>query len=254
MMRRLTCSLAAVAFAVTALAGVAGAERFRINNLVMDVGGSFSPRALPEREFAPIRLSLHGSLRTTDGRLPTALRYAVIDFDRNGRLDTRGVPRCDPARLAGTTTEAALAACRRALVGRGSVAGIVARPGETPFSASSPLLIFNGTPAGGLPRVVLHAQARVPEPETYVVPIPISRVGGRYRHRATLQIPEIAGGHGVLTRFEMSMRRVRGKGEARRSYLSARCPDGRLQARGEIRFADDSAAFGSVYRPCKTLD
>ena len=35
------------------------------------------------------------------------------------------------------------------------------------------------------------------------------------------------------------------------TYVAARCPDGRLQARGSVSFADGSSLTGSIFRPCR---
>ena len=60
-----------------------------------------------------------GRIATTDGSHPPPLRRIEVELNRNGRLDTKGLPVCTAPTLQSTSTETALARCRSALVGRG---------------------------------------------------------------------------------------------------------------------------------------
>jgi hypothetical protein len=243
---------ATLAVALAALATVASGERIQLGNIVVDVNGGFSPRALPKHSFAPITLKAGGDVSTVDGTLPPAPHQITIDWDRNGRLSTRGLPRCTASKIENTTTPAAMKACRSSLVGVGFASGQVAFPDQAPFPASSKVLIFNGTPRGGHPVALLHAYAFVPAPTTFVVPVDITRIhGGRYGFRTSLFAPIIAGGYGVITHFNIKIHRVyRLKGRPQ-TYVAARCVDGRLQARGTVSFVDGSSLTGSIFRPCR---
>jgi len=243
---------AILAVGVALLATVAFGERIQLGNIIVDVNGGFSPKTLPKHGFAPITLKAGGDVSTADGTLPPAPHQIQIDWDRNGRLDTGGLPRCSAAKIENTTTPGAMQACRSSLVGVGFASGQVAFPDQAPFPASSKVLIFNGTPRGGHPVALLHAYAFVPAPTTFVVPVDITRIhGGRYGFRTALTVPVIAGGYGVITHFNIKIHRtyeIKGK---RHTYVAARCADGRLQARGTVSFVDGSSLTGSIFRTCR---
>jgi hypothetical protein len=243
---------AAILGATAAISVNAGAERVQFGKLVLVVGGGFKPEVLPKHRFAPITLSGSGDISTVDGSLPPAPSQVDIDWDRNGRLTTRGLPVCQPSKLEATTTAAARAACGRALVGHGFASGTVQFPDDPPFNASSVVLAFNGPRMGGNPSIILHAYAFVPAPTTFVVPVIVRRIHqGRYGYNSFLQAPPIAGGYGVITHFDLKLHRTyRFKGR-KLSQISARCADGRLQARGTVSFVDGTTLTGTVFRPCR---
>ena len=231
---------------------VASGERIQLGNIIVDVNGGFSPKTLPKHGFAPITLKARADVSTVDGKLPPPPGHIDIDWDRNGRVSTGGLPRCSPSKIENTTTPAAMRACRSSLVGVGFASGQVGFPEQAPFPASSKILVFNGTPRGGHPVALVHAYAYVPAPTTFVVPVDITRIhGGRYGLRTSLTAPVIAGGYGVITHFDIKIHRLYTAGGKRQSYLAARCADGRFQARGSVDFADGSSLTGSIFRPCR---
>jgi len=243
---------ATVTMALGLVVTVASGERIQLGNIIVDVDGGFSPKTLPKHGFAPISLRATADVSTQDGRLPPPPGHIEIDWDRNGRLSTRGLPRCSAAKIENTTTPAAMKACRPALVGVGFASGQVAFPEQAPFPASSKVLVFNGTPRGGHPVALVHAYAYVPAPTTFVVPVDITRIhGGRYGFRTALDAPVIAGGYGVITHFEIKIHRIYTAKGRSQSYVAARCADGRLQARGSVNFTDGSSLTGSIFRTCR---
>jgi len=244
--------LTALALAASGLSALAQGERIQLGNLLLNVDARFGPTSLPTRSYAPIGISGRAEIGTIDGSLPSALAHVVVDWDRNGRLTTVGLPRCDPARIEQATTEVARRVCGPALVGTGSFRAEIARPGQAPLGASSVVLIFNAVPDHGNPRFLLQAYAYLPAPTAFVIPVEIAKIhSGRYGYRSTLDIPSIAGGNGVLTHFDFQVRRrYRFRGR-RLSVISARCPDQRLQIAGTITFADGDLASGSIVHGCQ---
>lgn len=236
---------------VLVASGVAVAERVQAGNLIVNVDGGFSPSSLPKHSFAPITLRASADISTVDGSVPPALTKVVIDFDRNGLVQTKGLPICRPSQLENTTAPEARRKCRKAIVGTGTSDALIAFPDQAPIPASSPLTIFNGPRIGGNPSVIVHAYLTIPAPTTFVIPSPITKTGGPYRYHVVSNIPPIAGGYGSVTHFDFKVRKswkVRGK---RVSYASARCANGRLQAQGSFSFSDGTVMSGHVFRPCK---
>jgi hypothetical protein len=247
---RIAVFLLAVSALSAVLISAATADTVRVGNLVITIDGGITPKALPKHEAAPITLKLNGSLKSTDGSHPAALKTLNLEFDRNGHLNTKGLATCTPAKLQSTLTAQAKASCPDALVGQGKVSAEIAFPEQAPFPASGPLLIFNGAPKGGKQVLIFHVYAHVPAPTTFVTTALISKQGGKYGTRAEVTIPTIVSGQGSLTSFEAKINKtftVKGKKQA---LLTASCPTGTLYAHGEFSFADGTEASGDVVRPC----
>jgi hypothetical protein len=246
---RLT-SLLLVVFSFLFVSGAEGAL-VRVGRLVLQADGGFTPRTLPRRTYAPIDFRGHADLSSTDSRPVPALLQTRLDFDRDGRLNTAGLPVCEPAEIEGATPAAAQRHCAAALVGSGHIEAVVSLPGSSPLTVRSPLSLFNGPRLNGNPTVVAHAQVTAPALETYVVVVPIERrSGGTYAYRATIDVPEIAGGSGALTHVDAKIGRSYRSGGSKRGYISARCADGILQTRGRFSFDDGTIIEGSVFKPC----
>lgn len=249
-MRRWVLGLGLLTASVVLLAGASGAATVRVGTLVLHADGSFEPRLLPKRAYAPIRFQGYGEIKTTNGSLPPALEHVKIDFDRDGHLTTAGLPVCSPSTLEGAAPKQARSRCSGAIVGTGRLAAAIPLAGLGQLRVSSALTIFNGPRQDGDPTVVLHAQAPFPISETYVIVAPIERRKGIYRYRTEFDIPPIAGGLGSLTRIDAKVGRFYRAGGGERSYVSARCSDYILQTQGYFSFADGNVIYGSVFKAC----
>ncbi len=248
--KRIAIALLALVALGAAVIANASADTVRVGNLVITIEGGFTPTKLPKKTPAPISLNVKGSLKTEDGTHPPALKTLDLLFDRNGHLNTKGLATCTPAKLQSTLTEQAKKACPAALVGSGKVSAEIALPEQAPFTASGPLLIFNGAPKGNKQVLIFHVYAHVPAPTTFVTTALISKHSGKYGTEAQVTIPTIVGGQGSLTAFSATLKKswtYKGKKE---SLLLASCPTGSLVAHGEFTFVDGTRASGDVVRPC----
>jgi hypothetical protein len=253
MRKTLLRTLVAVAVLASVGAASAYALRVQVGNIVVVTDGGFSPTTLPKHRPAPITVHGYGKFGTADGSIPPVLEQIVIWFDKNGEVETRGLPVCTAAKLAATTTRLARKLCPGAIVGKGFGKAVVNFPEQGPIAAGSPITIFNGAKKNGNPTVLAHAHLIVPGPTTFVIPIEIQRVrDGRYGFKTVANIPRIAGGYGTPIYGSLKIGRTwRYKGKTL-SYANASCPDGRLQAKGEFRFKDDTLLQGTLFRPCQT--
>ncbi len=239
---------------VTALAASVGASGavLKVGKLVVRTDSTFAPYKLPERAFAPIFVRGHASIRSTDGGPPPALTHLAIALDRNNRLETRGLPKCDPARLANTTPLQARGICPRAIVATGHISARISPPGGRAFGATSPLTAFNGPKIGRDATVILHSYMQFPQAETYIVTARLVGSGGKGNHGYHLvaDLPPIDGGYGVLTHGDVKIgRRYKHNGRTL-GYTSARCLSGILFAHGRFVFDDGTVLEGSIFRPC----
>lgn len=236
---------------IALLAGSAGAATVRVGTLVLHADGEFAPRVLPRHRFAPIHFQGYGQIKETNGSVPPPLEHVKIEFDRDGRLTTAGLPVCPASKLENATTAQARQRCGKAIVGTGHIAAAVTLAGLARIDIRVPLTLFNGTRHDGHPTVLAHARAPFPISETYLIVAPIERIhSGIYGYRSEFDIPPIAGGFGSLTRIDAKIgRRYRFHG-AKRSYVSARCSDYILQTRGFFSFADGTVIYGSAFKGC----
>lgn len=240
---------------LVAAGGVIAANRpltVIVGNLKLVANGGFSPTKLPRTYDAPITIQGWGKLGTRDGSLPPALRRLIIEFDKHGHVETRGLPRCAKRKLENTLVRQARRFCPGAIVGKGVGKAIVKFPDQAPIPATSPITLFNGPRVHGDPTVLAHAHIDVPAPTTYVVPIRIETIHkGRYGYRVNARIPRIAGGNGIPIYGRIQVKRFWRFRGRRLSYVNARCPDRHLQARFKNRFADGTTLQGSIVRPCQ---
>lgn len=247
--------VALVAVLVGALALALGAaavgQVVRAGNLIVTVEGGFTPKRLPAAKPAPITLRAKSTLETADGgRLPIA-KTLTLDFDKHTAIDTAGLPRCTIGKLQNTLTAQAKRTCASSLVGTGRAGAEIYFPEQPPFFASGTMLIFNGPPKGGQPRLIFHVYAHVPAPTTFVTTADLSRVRkGIYGTRVVIRIPSIVAGQGSLSFAELAIRKSWKHRGRTRNLLLATCPTGRFFVRGDLSFADGTKMSGKVLRTC----
>jgi hypothetical protein len=237
----LVFSACATAYAITA----------EVGSVWVSATVTMQPRELPKRGNDPISIETVTRVGTRDGSTPPTLKTLLFLLDKNGTVDTRGLPTCTLARLEGTTPAAARKRCAGALVGEGKARALVTMPGKAPFTISSPVSLFNGPPAGGSPTLIAHAYEQVPAPKTLLVPIAIERVsGGRYGFRAEVEMPEVAAGFGAPILAEATVGATRKRGGKTVGYVNAHCSGGRLQVQGSARFTNGDFFPVTLTSPC----
>ena len=232
--------------------GIAQALTLRIGNIVITGDGGFSPTTLPKHENAPIKLFGHAKFSTTDGTRPSPLRRLVLEFDKHGAVETRGLEKCSMAKLVATTTKVARELCPDAIVGKGFGTALVELPEQKGIKASSPLTLFNGPVKHGNPTVLGHAHIDYPGPTTYVILIEVQKIhNGRYGFKTVADFPRIVNDYGSPISGHLTIGRTwKYKGKTL-SYANAHCADGRLQAKAQFSFKDGSFVQGTIFKPCK---
>lgn len=223
----------------------------KVGKLILRADGTFQPSVLPKWHYAPITVKGHINISTPEREVPPALTRIELDFGRNGKLQTVGLPTCSPAKLEGTTPGQARSRCKDAIVATGNVEALVQRPGEPRVVVRTPLTVFNGAPAGGFPSVIFHSYTWFPEPETFVVSAPVEKPKkGPVGFHVDVEVPPIAGGYGSITHGDIKLGRTYTYKGQERAYTSAHCPDGLLEAHGRLTFANGVIIEGGVFRPC----
>ncbi|MET0558701.1 MAG: hypothetical protein ABW065_08530 [Solirubrobacterales bacterium] len=234
-----------------AIAGAAQALKIEIGKTVVSATATVEPRALPAKANAPVSVSSVTRIGTTDGSTPSTLKELVFQFDRNGAVETKGLPTCTMAKLAETTVQEARKRCAGAIVGEGTGKAVVTLPGGGPQRISSPLTLFNAPPQGGQPSLIVHAYETVPAPKAVLVPFTVERIHkGRYGYQVKIPVPPIAAGFGSATLAEATIGKTWKRGGKTVGYANARCSGGRLQVRGTISFTDGGFFPGTLTSPC----
>jgi hypothetical protein len=231
--------LVLVAILACAIPGEAafGAAMIETREIRLRLNADFQPLNLPKKSFAPVEFEGYLDITRPGGGAPPALTQVVMDFDRDGRLDVAGLPTCAPEQVAEVSTEEARAICKNAIVGSGKLEALISLPGG-PVPTSSALTLFNGPRQEGHPTVVVHARISVPATQTYAFVVPIEKRPGEFRYRATVNLPELAGGLGAITHLDVKIGRRYTAGGVKRSYVAARCSDHILRSHGIFTFAN----------------
>lgn len=255
-MKRLVLILALCA-ALPLGAAIARAETVQLGKLRVSFGGRISPHSLPRDRDAPVRVTLKGTVRTTDGMRPPQLRRMSFAVNRYGKLFTGGLPTCTTGQLESTDTRIALDRCRGALVGRGRFSANLESPNLEPFPVQGRMVAFNARQRRR-PAILLHIHASNPIEATVVLTFNIShRRKGKFGTVLTARIPRVAGDLGYVTDVSLVFGRTYTHRGKRRSFLSARCAapagfPGALFtfARGSFDFADGKRLNTSLTRDC----
>jgi hypothetical protein len=214
------------------------------------------PKNLSKTKPTPVTLKVTTKTTTTTNPngVPSPAVRAVVDFDKNASLYTKGVPTCDPAKLQSTSTEAALAACGNAKIGSGSGSALLP-VGTKVFAEPTVITAFNGVPVGGKPVVLLHAYGSAPVQTTLVLNGVVSSYNKEgFGPRLDVEIPKIAGGTGAITDFTVTINKKYTYKGQKRSYVSAKCPNSKkLKARATFTYVDGESLTATSQQSCKQL-
>lgn len=188
----------------------------------MHIDGRLAPQALPRDRLAPVSVTLAGSVASADGSRPPQLRDLRFAVNSAGRVSTAGLPRCGAGVLQQTSTEAAMARCRKALVGRGRFAANVNFIDTPLIPAHGQVRAFNSR-IHGHAGLLLHLYGTTPVQATFVLPFDITHQPGQFGTVFSTHIPQLASGLGYVTEISMTLGRTYTFHGENRSFLSAAC-------------------------------
>ena len=212
--------------------------------LRVKVGAALAPRALPRTGVAPISAAFSGAISTADGTPTPRLQRLRIEINRHGRLDLTGIPVCRPGEIRTASSRRALAACRRSLVGRGTLLADASFAGQEAYPSKGRMLLFRGQ-AKGRPVLLGHVYSPRPFATSFLVTFRISRAArGVYGTGLTATLPAALVNWGRVTGIEMELSRryvYRGRPH---SFLSAGCPAPRGFSKVVFPLARTSFWFG----------
>jgi hypothetical protein len=221
----------AAAIGIAALAA-ATTIHLRAGNLLLTLSGTISPKALAKNELTPIDLNISGKIATSDGTHPSAFRESVVNIDKNGKINVKGIPVCKAGELEARDTKAAKKACGNTIVGSGSAHAEIAFPEQNPIKVASPLTLFNGGEKNGKVLILAHTFITVPAPTAIVTQVTIKKIHqGRFGFQMVAKVPVIAGGSGSAIDFKFKLGRTYSYKGKKLGFLEAKCPDGHLDSK-----------------------
>lgn len=227
-------------------------------DLRISFDAGLTPHSLPREKPASVTVSIQGKVETTDGTQPPPLTQLEIELNREGRIETRGLPRCSSAALQSTSNGEALTRCRSALVGHGSYTANLASNQTSSVPVEGTILAFNGV-VRGKPVLLLHLYGTIPVKATFIVALQITRQAkGQFGTVLSARIPVLAGGLGSVTKIDLQIGRKYSYRGRRLGYLSASCaaPAGLSGgvfnlARGIFHFNDGKVLHTTLTRTCQ---
>lgn len=254
--RKLIATVGLALTLVVVLAAVAVAEKpitVKAGNLVLTFNGGVTPKALSKTTMEPITLNVSGKIGTADGTHPPALNEVVIDTDKNGTIDVRGIATCKQGQLEAQTSANAEKICKPALLGTGTTDVEVLFAESSPIQIKSKLLAFNGGTKGGTTTLYIHAYLTSPITSALVTTVKISKEhNGPYGTKSVASVPKIAGGSGSVTAFSLTFPKklITYKGK-KHGYLLAKCSNGKFLAQAEAKFTDGTKVGpAKIVRAC----
>lgn len=214
----LTVTLALLASVVP----MVDAELTASGNLFIKFDGGIRPKSLPRHDRGPITVWMAGKVRTLSGDQPPSLREVTIALNREGRLDTRGLPTCRKGEIDLDTSAEALSDCRSALVGTGRYRARTTFPEQSQSPSFGRILAFNAV-VHDRPAILGHVYGSEPAPSTGIIVFDIRHTSGTYGTVLDGILPQSLTRWGYLKRISLELHRnfvYRGRPH---SYLSAPC-------------------------------
>ncbi|HET7120927.1 MAG TPA: hypothetical protein VFI17_06705 [Solirubrobacterales bacterium] len=242
---------AALATAVVASVALAGPTVYAPDGNTQSIDSLIGPKKLSKKVFTPATLNVTTLTTSTTAPIPSPAIHATIDFDKNARLFTKGLPTCDSAKVQNKSTEEAERACGPAKIGGGHAVAYL-KAGQL-YEVQQTVTAFNGVPKGGRPTVILHTYGTSPVQTSLVLQGPVVNYNKEgYGPRLELEIPLLAGGTGALKEFQVKIdKKWKYKG-VKQSFISAKCPNSKkLKARGKFDFRDGESLTAYSKQTCK---
>lgn len=210
--------LATLTFLLAALGlSVATAEVVQHGDFRVKLDATLTPQRLPRDRQVPVRFTTAVRFIGVGGHSPPQLRTMRIEINGHGHLNPANVPPCLMEEIQPATTQNALAACRRSLVGEGHLSADVKFTQQTPFPSEGKLQAFNGR-WKGRPAILAHVYGRKPVPTSFTIPFVITQQSkGTYGTTLSASVPQFSGKWGYVSSISLAL------GGSHR-YLTASCP------------------------------
>lgn len=230
------------AAALLGLGSLAQAESVQSGSIRVGVSGGITPSSLPRRGTAPIKVSVGTKIFPTKKNHAPQLRRLEIAINKNGVIDSKGLPVCPLDVLQPSTTADALRNCRGSLVGEGLFEAKVLLKGQASFPSTGKLYAFNSR-IHGRPAILAHVYGTQPAPASFTLVFEIRKAKGTYGAVLVSSLPEVTADSGYVTGLSMTLGKQFSSHGRRRSYISAGCPAPSGSSGAVFPFARASLTF-----------
>jgi hypothetical protein len=245
----------ALAPALLTLGALAHAEVVQKGDVRVTFKGDLTPKTLPRSALAPVNVAVAAKI-TPIGDAQPQLRKMSIAINRNGVIDTQGLPVCSLDDIQPATTADALAVCRKSLVGEGTFNANVPKSGRSPYPAEGKLYAFNGE-VEGKAAILAHVYGVRPAPTSFTLDFLLTRAKGTFGTTLQVSLPKVTG-EGFITGISLDLSKsFKFKGK-KHFFASASCPApkgvrvaGFPFAKASFAFADGKKVSTTLSRSCK---
>jgi hypothetical protein len=229
-------------------ASLAHAESVQSGSVRVAFAGKITPHTLPRQGKAPVEVSVSTKITASGkAKVPPQLTHLEIAINQNGVLDTTGLPVCPLEVIQPSTTQEALANCRRSLVGEGLFEAKVLLKGQASFPSVGKLYAFNSR-VNGRPAILAHVYGTQPAPASFTLVFEVRKAKGTFGTVLSASLPDVTSGSGYVTGLSISLGKSYSYRGKRHSYLSAGCPAPKGFARASFPFARATLAFAGGRR------
>jgi hypothetical protein len=243
-MRKHMIWILAVALALTAVGAASGEN-------IQSITGSVSPKKLPKKG-APKAVKLSVDVSTTNPAnpfsVPSPTTVAKVDFDKDLKIQNKGLPTCDTSSFgAATTIQDVKDECGPAIIGSGSATV------QVPLGAGQPPTIVPAEVIAANVKgkqILLHTQNSLSGGQPLIGKIG-KGPGGKYGTTLTVNVPPLAGGSAVLTQFKAAIKKTYSLHGKKLSYVSANCKDKKIHFQARFTYQDGTSDTATSTQKCK---
>jgi DNA-binding beta-propeller fold protein YncE len=202
--------------------GATASEVVQHGNVRVDLQAKLTPKKLPRTGRASVHFAIGARIGSADGTVPPQLHALEVALNRNGQINPNALPSCEMDQVQPASTQGALKACRRSLVGEGTFSAEVLLTQQAPFPSEGEVVAFNGH-WHGKPAILAHIYGTKPVPTSFTLPFVIGRAaGGKGSFGTALKasLPQFTSKWGYVTGISLYI----GRSTPRGGYLTAGCP------------------------------
>ncbi len=223
------------------------------------------PSKLSKSKFKAAKLAVetstfntnNGGTGTNPSTQPGFVKQVKLGFDDDIKINPKGLGKCDPDKLANTTTAQAKQKCGKEQVGSGSATACFAGGQGQSCTVLRPVVTaFNGKPKGGKPTIVLHTRTEEGALQVTTVLVGTLKNSGKGDYNTVLTVPVPAIPATALTEFKTTVGGKFKSGRKTVNYVEARCHDHNKQMNMTWQFkytdSNESTDKGSAKTGCKT--
>jgi len=189
---------------------------------------SFSPDKVPKKSYqaGALKTDLKTSYTTPGNQIPGgAVERTQLYLDKNWKIKPKAAKKCSGSQLANKTMKDAMAACKKAKVGKGTATATA----NGSFEINGCVLLFNGKPKGGKPTLQVFTRVQASNPSTISCSDPANNNQGNATILLTGVLKDASGKYGKVldvnhitqaATFPLEVFKTKIK---KGNYISARC-------------------------------